>query len=81
MRTFFLTCKLPSVTRFLNLDAFHSGDASFTATTRMETHLNGKSAVLGRSSFFKCKTLLFLTVLLVPHASDCSIKSLEKFAF
>jgi hypothetical protein len=81
MRIFFLTCKLPSVTRFLNLDAFHSGDASFTATTRMETHLNGKSAVLGKSSFFKYKTLLFLTELLVPHASDCSIKSLEKFAF
>ncbi len=62
MRIFFLTCKLPSVTRFLNLDVFHSGDASFTASTRMETLLNGKSAVSGRSSFFKYKMLLSLSL-------------------
>ncbi len=53
MKTFSLMCTLADSLCRLKYKLSHAGDASFTAMTRMETLLNGKSAVLARSSFFR----------------------------
>ena len=86
MRTFCLTCKLPPpvcAARLFIAEEFRPGDASFTATTRTETLLNGKSAASDRSSFCKYDTSFPFSVWFsaVAHAPPLSIKSPEKSDF